>query len=151
MQDLRYKADSRAVALWMENALPADKKLTPHILLEEFETLLVALFNAVEMSVGEATLMAVADRVLYNSSGHYPLLMKIHLLESRFDFSKLRDEATPKNVKDMTTAFHYLITELLFVIGKLSGGSLTPRLHGVLNSRATKQSALVGKKKKDET
>ncbi len=150
MQDLRYKAHSRAVGLWIEHVLPADDKLTPKILIDEFEALLNTLLNSIRHSVGETTLSAVADRVLYNSSGHHPMLMKIHVRGPGFDFSKLREDSAIKDLKLIKNAFHYFITELLFVIGKLSGGSLSPRLHSVLDSRVSVQSELVGKTEKDE-
>ncbi len=144
MQDLRYKAHSRAVALWIENALLPDDELNSYVLIEEFESLLNSLMDTVRTSVGETTVTAVADRVLYNSSERYPVLAKIQLRDHGFDFTKMRDDSSLKTPEEIKNAFHYFITELLFMIGKLSGGSLTLELHAVLEARVSSQN--VGKK-----
>ncbi len=150
MQDLRYKAHSRAVALWIENALLPDNELSSHVLVEEFEVLINSLMNTIRMSVGETTITAVADRVLYNSSEHYPVLMKIQLRDHGFDFTKMCDDASLKDLDEIKNAFHYFATELLFIIGKLSGGSLTPGLHAVLESRLSNQRRVATESSKGE-
>ncbi len=83
---------------------------------------------AIHYSVSEVTLAAVLDRVLYNSSEQHSVLKGIKANGIKLNFAGL------KNVRNenMQDAFHYLITEFIYIIGNLTAERLTPVLYQVL-------------------
>jgi hypothetical protein len=98
-------------------------------LAEHCETMLTRLYGKAQVSVSDITLKAILDRVLHNSSSLYPLLSAIRIENSGLNFDELNINLRLYTEAEVKAAFHYLMTEFMFIIGKLTGEQLTPLLH----------------------
>jgi hypothetical protein len=129
-RELRYKFHSTTVEEWITSLPPKSGK---HKIYGKLEKAFIRIFDKAAVSVSEITLIPVLDRILYNSSEKFPLLSKIKISKDRPDFSDLKKSLKKYDEKEIKTAFHYLLTEFLMVLGYLTGEQLTPLLHKEFN------------------
>jgi hypothetical protein len=125
-RDLRYKQHSEQVAAWIDWSTSGLKK---QHLAEHFEKTILALLNRAQPSVSDLTLAAILERVLYNSTEQFPLLQFIQIINGRWTLDPIQKKLENFDEIEIKKAFHYLITEFLFIIGNLTGEQLTPILH----------------------
>lgn len=85
-RELRYKYHSSAIKSWIDQ-VPRD--MTNSKFLNQIEKNLNAVFEATQVSVSEVTLVAILDRVLYNSAEQYPLLKCVKLVGTSLIFSEI--------------------------------------------------------------
>ena len=124
-RELRYTQHSQTIGNWVEKSTRALSKAEK---IDLFEKSLLKIVSKCQTSLSEITLGAVLDRVLYNSSEQYPLLLSIHLKGVLLDFDHIRNHLDPVTDSEVNEAFHYLITELFFIIGNITAEQLTPLL-----------------------
>jgi hypothetical protein len=99
------------VAAWIERATAGRSS---HQLVELLELALNALHKSARKMLGEVTLAAIIDRVLYNAA-------------ERLEQSRPPDEAATRD------GLRFVIIELLTVLGNLTAEILTPALHKELS------------------
>ncbi|MEZ0230156.1 MAG: hypothetical protein ACAI25_16155 [Planctomycetota bacterium] len=115
---------------WLDRetkGVPADR------LLLLFERAIAALWRRTHVTLGEVTLGAVIERVLYHATEKYPFLAPLEVGHEGVRFERLRQTLDP-SVAPVTEAFRFVLVEFLTVIGNLTDDILTPALHSELSS-----------------
>lgn len=116
------------VKAWMKSTtgLPRERQV------ELFERALEALWQRAHRTLGEVTLTAIVDRVLYTASEHYPPVasLKVERTGIQFEAFRERESLLDDNLLD---AIRLVLVELLTVLGNLTGEILTPALHAELS------------------
>jgi hypothetical protein len=128
--------DHRAhVEAWLEGA----RNLSPAELVLLFERALGGLWRRASLTLGEITLTAIVDRVLYTASEKYPFLatLKVDGTEIRFDEFRERGRLVP--ARELLDAVRFVVVEFLTVLGNLTAEILTPALRAQLPAVAVKQ------------
>ncbi len=123
------KADHAAfVEAWLGRASVGSDSSQLVIL---FEHALAALWKRSEITLGEVTLMAILDRVLYTASETHPFLSTLKLERTGVQFDAFRGVACEHaNLRD---AVRLVLVEALTVLGHLTAEILTPALHRELS------------------
>jgi hypothetical protein len=122
----RLDHHSKFVSDWIRDTT---KGLVQEELLLAFEKAFNRLLDGTRISISEVTMDAVLDRILDNCAESYPMMNQVFIEKTRFNFDDLRSELSKHHDEEIKSAFHYLITDFLFVIGNLTGELLTPQLH----------------------
>jgi hypothetical protein len=117
------------VDAWLRRA-PED--LTLEQQLRRFERAFGAVLARAHQTLGEVTLMAVLDRVLYVAAEKYPLLSELEAEATRVSCQKLLRVAHAVPPAQHVAAIRFVMVEFLSVLGKLTAEILTPALHGEL-------------------
>ena len=88
-----------------------------------------ALWRRSLVTLGEVTLSAIFDRILYRSKRAYPWLDAVILFEHGFSLEKLDmlDDGS-----ELLTGLKHILLELLTVLGSLTADALTKQLHAEL-------------------
>jgi hypothetical protein len=124
------KSDHRArVEAWLDRAA---KEARPEQLLEAFERAFGAIWRRSRVTLGDVTLMAILDRVLYTAAERYPLLSPLEVDESGLRSDKFRQRAGGLRPDDLVDGIRFILVEFLTVLGNLTADVLTPALHSEL-------------------
>ena len=124
------ESDHRAqVDAWMDRA---DKHAPPERLLDAFEGGFGAIWRRARVTLGDVTLMAILDRVLYTASERFPLLSPLEVDATGLRSDKLRERAGSLRRDQLAEAVHFILVEFLTVLGKLTAEVLSPALHSEL-------------------
>jgi len=130
---------ARYVDAWLDGAV---KTPAPAQLITLFERALGALWQRTEVTLGEVTLTAIVDRVLYAASEHYPFLSTLTVKRAGISFDGLRSQgAHDTNLRE---ALRLVLVEFLTVLGHLTDEILTPALHAELARVALEGPGAVG-------
>ena len=121
------------VRAWMSRAagLPSDQ------LAHLFEQAVSVLWRRACPTLGDVTLTAIADRVLYNAAEKFPVFDALKLSADGVDYAEFRERAGRLSDRELTGGVQFVLVELLTVIGNLTADILTPALHAEL-SKVTK-------------
>jgi hypothetical protein len=119
------------VEAWLAGAA---KTLEPAQLVALFERALSALWRRTEVTLGEVTLTAIIDRVLYTASETHPFLSVLKVEKTGICFDGFRDPGAQQ--ADLHAAVHLVLVEFLTVLGHLTDEILTPALHAELSKVA---------------
>ena len=124
------------VRAWMRQTagLPSDQ------LAQLFEEAIGVLWRRASPTLGEVTLAAIADRVLYNAAEQFPVFDALKLSAGGVDGAEFRERAGRLSGRELTEGVPFVLVEFLTVIGNLTADILTPVLHAEL-SRVTKDSS----------
>lgn len=98
-----------------------------------FEQALTALWRRAGRTLGEVTLGAILDRVLYTAVERYPLLATLELDGDHIQWGGVPPSEAPAVAAELE-AGRFVLVELLTVLGILTGEILTPALHAELAS-----------------
>lgn len=122
------------VDAWLEQSA---QDHSPDVLLRLFEAALGRLWARTTTTLGEVTLTAIAERVLYNVSETYPLFssLKVEAI-GRVSFDDFRQRAGSVSGSELMAGIRFVLVELLTVVGHLTAEILTPELHAELSSVA---------------
>jgi hypothetical protein len=127
------------VDAWLKGAT---KGLAPAQLITLFEQALGALWRRTEVTLGEVTLTAIVERVLYTASEQYPFLSTLTVEGAGISFDGLRSQgAHDPNLRE---ALRLVLVEFLTVLGHLTDEILTPALHAELSGVALEGPGAVG-------
>jgi hypothetical protein len=97
------------------------------------EAALRALWARANVTLGEVTLTAIVDRVLYNARERFPVLASLELAETReISCQGLRAAVDDIPVDTLREGVRFTLIELLTVLGNLTADILTPELHAEL-------------------
>lgn len=118
------------VDAWLEATTPG---VAPEALCALLERALNALWQRTKTTLGEITLTAIVDRVLYNATEKYPFLSSISVAPSvGFRCEGLRERADAQESTLLIAGTRFLLVEFLTVLGNLTADILTPELHEAL-------------------
>jgi hypothetical protein len=119
---------------------------SPDVLLGLFEAALGKLWARTTTTLGEVTLTAIAERVLYTVSETFPLFSSLEVEAiGRVSFHELRQRAGSVSGAELMAGIRFTLVELLTVLGHLTAEILTPDLHAVLSSVALPEARSVDK------
>jgi hypothetical protein len=122
------EADHAAlVEAWLDGAGPIE----PAQLVALFERAISALWRRAEVTLGEVTLTAIVDRVLYVAAETYPFLSVLKVDKEGVCFDGFREMGAERG--DLADAVHLVLVEFLTVLGHLTDEILTPALHAELS------------------
>jgi hypothetical protein len=130
-----HKDDHRAcVNAWMARAAKDDP--APERLIEAFEQAFAALWRRAHRTLGDVTLMAIVDRVLYNAAEGFPFLSALKIEATGLRCPELRQSAGSSHHDQLAEGLQFLLVEFLTVLGNLTAEVLTPALHSELSKVA---------------
>jgi hypothetical protein len=122
-------AHAAYVDAWLAGVDPA---LPPDGLASLFEAALGSLWRRTEVTLGQVTLAAIVDRVLFNAAEKHPFVATITVGRAGPDFAAFREEA-PRH-PDLRVAMRVVLVEFLTVLGHLTDEIMTPALHAALSN-----------------
>jgi hypothetical protein len=111
----------------------APEELGPGALLDLFDRGLDAVWQRANATLGDVTLTAIADRVVYTVAETHPLVAALKVGPAGFRFDDLRAERHLR-AADVREIARLVLTELLTVLGTLTAEILTPSLHAELGA-----------------
>jgi hypothetical protein len=118
------------VDAWLRDA---GNDLPPDRLLQLFEGAFAALWARTCSTLGEITLGAIVDRVLYTTSEKLPHFSGVQLDRSRgIDCGELRRQVGSLHLPELREGIRFVLVEFLTVLGSLTAEILSPELHGAL-------------------
>jgi hypothetical protein len=118
---------------WLERTT---KALSPELVLQLFETALGALWRRSQVTLGDVTLTAIVDRVLYNAAERFPLFSSLKVEPSGVRWQELRERADSLHDSELRDGIRFVLVEFLTVLGSLTAEILTPELHANLSKVA---------------
>jgi hypothetical protein len=121
-----------AVHAWLA-AAPRDPSLVA--LVQAFEAAFASLWHRSHVVLGEVTLTAIVERVLYTAIEQHPLLASIGLDPPDLRCHVLAADAGADR-EQVAAALELVLVELLTVLGTLTAEILTPALHEALADAA---------------
>ncbi len=118
------------VDTWLKRT---SEKLSAETRLPLFEAAFAALWASARITLDEATLAAIAGRVLQDARARFPLLASLELAP-RGGIICPDPGARARLAEDpgLEAGIRFLLVELLTVLGKLTAEILTPELHATL-------------------
>jgi len=122
------------VDAWMGRAGPTGLRF------DAFEHALNALWRRALATLGEITLGAILDRVLYVASERHPLLSPLSVGTTGVCLDDIRPIVAEGPTRALQDACRFVLIELLTVIGNVTAEILTPALHAKLSSVGVGQS-----------
>ena len=128
---------SAFVAAWV--ARTADG-CSPRQLIELLDLALNRLYTSAGKVLGEVTLAAIVDRVLFKASERHSVLANVTLEGSTISCKKLLALAEPPDEDALKDGLRFAMTELLTVLGNLTAEILTPGFHDELSKIAVGES-----------
>ena len=131
------------VDAWLERSA---KDLSPELLLQLFEAALGALWARTVTTLGDITLTAIADRVLYYAAERFTFFSSLKVdpnggIQSR----ELREQLGSVHDAELLQGIRFVLVELLTVLGSLTAEILTPELQAELSKVALPQAVHVEK------
>ncbi len=120
---------SAAVELWVERAASG---LSAAETLANFDEAFSALWRRSARTLGDVTLMAIADRVLHDAAAKFPLLPPLTVDSNGLRSEQLRAQAAELGQKQALEASRFVLEEFLTVLSTLVADVLTPALHAEL-------------------
>ena len=128
MLDAARHADR--VDAWLRRS---GKGRSPEALLQLFEAGFGALWARATTTLGEVTLTAIAERVIYNASEKFPLLSSLEVEPTGgIRCGALRVQIGSVADPRLKEAIRFVLVEFLTVLGNLTAEILTPELHSEL-------------------
>jgi len=119
------------VDAWLERSAA---NLPPERLLALFEQAFVALWRRPHTMLGEVTLGAVAERVLYNAAEKYPVLSSLSVAPTgEVQCAELRERISAVEPAQLLAAVRFVLGEFMSVLGNLTAEILTQELRSELS------------------
>ena len=124
---------SACVNAWMARCA---KGLPPARLLQAFEAAFAAMWRRAHQPLGDVTLTAIVDRVLYVATEQYPSFASLKVDATGLRCEELRQRADSLHADQLAEGVQFILVEFLTVLGNLTDEILTPALHGELSKVA---------------
>jgi hypothetical protein len=115
--------------------LPSDQ------LAQAFEQAFSALWRRAHQTLGDVTLAAIVDRVLYTGAERFPVLGELKVEGTGLRWAELRQKAHGVPRAELADAIRFVLVEFLTVLGNLTADILTPALHAELRKVASRGEA----------
>lgn len=129
------------VDAWMDRT---GKGAPSELLVQGFEEAFTALWRRAHQTLGDVTLTAIVDRVLFSGVGRFPILSELKVETTGLRCEGLRRNARHVLPGDLENAIKFVLVEFLTVLGDLTAHILTLALHAELSSIAPR-----GRRRKD--
>jgi hypothetical protein len=110
------------------------KALTLEQQLRRFELALGAVLVRANQTLGEVTLLAILDRVLYVAAEQFSLVAELEVEATRVSCRKLLLRTRELSAPEVHAAVRFVLVEFLTVLGNLTAEILSPALHAELAS-----------------
>jgi hypothetical protein len=117
------------VDAWLERAA---NRLASDKLLLVFDQGFAALWGRAHQTLGDVTLMAIVDRVLYVAAERYPFLSALKVEPAGLRCQELQQQAGNLRRDELAEAVRFVLVEFLTVLGTLTAEILSPALHAEL-------------------
>jgi hypothetical protein len=101
-------------------------------LIRAFERAYRAVWGRTKMTLGDVTLVAIGDRVLHDAAEQHPILRDVRLDVAGISCDELQRRAPMLDMAELEQAVRTVLTELLEVLDRLTGGVLTAPLQAAL-------------------
>jgi hypothetical protein len=124
------------VDAWMERTAQGSP---PDRLIQLFERAFSALWRRAHVTLGEVTLGAIVDRVLYYASERYPVLSSLKVESAGICCVELQERAGGLPRDQLAEGLRFILVEFLTVLGNLTAEILTPALHAELSKVAQEE------------
>lgn len=108
--------------------------MPPDRLLRLFEGAFNAIWRRAQATLGDVTLTAIVNRVLYNATEQYPALSVLKVTGDGIDCSEIDRALDGLAPQPLADGLRYVLVELLTVIGNLTAEILTPALHEAVSA-----------------
>jgi hypothetical protein len=105
-------------------------------LIVEFEAAFTALWRRAHQTLGDVTLAAIIDRVLYVASEQHPAMSALEIDVTGVRWEAFRQRAATLQGEQLVDGVRFVLLEFLTVLGKLTGEVLSAPLHAQLAARA---------------
>jgi hypothetical protein len=105
-------------------------------LIVEFEAAFTALWRRAHQTLGDVTLAAIIDRVLYVAGEQHPAMSALELDVTGVRWEAFRQRAATVQGEQLVDGVRFVLLEFLTVLGKLTGEVLSAPLHAQLAARA---------------
>lgn len=125
------------VDAWLERTA---KGASVEQLVAAFEAAFTALWRRAHQTLGDVTLGAIADRVLYVAAEEHPITSALELDATGVSWGAFRQHATALPADQLIGSVRFVLLEFLTVLGKLTGEVMSGPLRAELDalpSRAT--------------
>jgi len=123
-------AHSACVNAWMDRAT---RGLPPERVLRAFEQGFAVLWQRACQTLGDVTLTAIMDRVLYIAVEQFPLLASVEIQTAGIKCEDLVANASRLDRDLLAEGIRFVMTQFLTILGNLTSEILTPALHGELS------------------
>jgi len=117
------------VDTWLDEAA---RGLTPPALRRLFEAAFGAVWMRTMTTLGQVTLTAIGERVLYTAAERFPVLASFQVVPTRGIELRGAEGQGPPAEAELRGGMRFLLVELLTVLGTLTAEILTPELHAQL-------------------
>lgn len=121
---------SRCVDDWMEGVASG---LPPERLVQAFEKAFSAIWQRAHLTLGDVTLTAILDRVLYTAAERFPLFSSLKVEATGLGCQEFRERASTLPEHELRQGIRFVLLEFLTVLGNLTSNILTPALHAELS------------------
>lgn len=91
-----------------------------------------AIWTRAHVTLGDVTLTAIGDRILYDAAERFPILCGVRLEPPGISFEDL--DLRSLDVSNLDAAVSFVLAELLSVLGRITGEVMTPALHAALDA-----------------
>lgn len=118
----------------------AAKDLPPERLIQVFELGFAALWRRAHQTLGDVTLVAIVDRVLFTAAERFPDFGLLKIEADRLQCEELRERARSLEHDHLAAGIRFVLVEFLTVLGNLTAEILTPALHSELSNVAPMES-----------
>ena len=112
-------------------------------LLQLFVDAFDAVWTRSHVTLGEVTLTAIVDRVVYDAAERHPLLSALEVEPTGLGFERLLEQSRDLPPDQIAEAIRTVLVEFLTVLGNLTAEILTPALHSALSRVEAVSSARV--------
>ena len=120
--------------------------LASDVLLRLFGLALDAVWTRTKTTLGEVTLTAIAERVIFNASERFSLLWSLKIdPKDGIHCRELSERIGSIEPSELREAIRFVLVELLTVLGNLTAEILTPALHAAISGVALPDAGRVGK------
>jgi hypothetical protein len=124
-----WSTKAQCVNAWLERVGP---KVPAKSLLLFFDQAMGALWRRAHPVLGEVTLGAIADRVLWNAVEQYSFLSPLKVEKTGVTSAGLEERTSTLDERKLREGLRFTLVEFLTVIGSLTGEILTPSLQAEL-------------------
>jgi len=121
------------VSAWMGRVAPGRSAVQ---LVDLLDRAFGAMWERAHLPLGEITLAAIVDRVLYNAVETHAFLSVLKVEPSGLRCVELRESAAAVSDHQLAEGIRFILVEFLTVLGSLTAEILTPALHAKLSSIA---------------
>jgi len=117
------------VDAWRERVRAAglDVELAP-----AFEAAFTAVWQRARQTLGEVTLHAIVDRVLYVAAEQYPFFSTLQFADDGLRSKVFRERISSVSEAELDAGVRFALVEFITVLGSLTAEILTPALHAEL-------------------